>query len=221
MSWLSSHSGPAARDRRSGPRAWPADRAGPPRHRDKTASLPCPPARQDRSPRASSSHYTNERAKQATSSPSKSPRNVSSRRALRSGLAAIVVVVATLSAPGLLRAQDFDQPAAAQRPPAPEAPAAAPKLTKAPAVKKSGEAKYPPDALEERPGADVTVLIDIDAEGHVTNVQVTKPAGHGFDEAAAAAASEMEFTPAEIDGKPGKIRIEYVLHFPVPPEPAA
>src|SRR6185369_5666168 len=30
--------------------------------------------------------------------------------------------------------------------------------------------------------------------------------------------AEMEFTAAEIDGKPGAIRFEYVLHFPVPPE---
>ena len=70
------------------------------------------------------------------------------------------------------------------------------------------------------------MMIDIDADGHVSAVQVTKPAGHGFDEAAIAAANEMEFSPAEIDGKPGKIRIEYVMHFvpkvvetPPPPPP--
>src|SRR3712207_7996832 len=42
---------------------------------------------------------------------------------------------------------------------------------------------------------------------------VTKPAGQGFDEAAQAAAAQMEFEPAGIDGKPGAIRIEDVVRF--------
>src|SRR5262249_34942808 len=64
---------------------------------------------------------------------------------------------------------------------------------------------------------------------HVTNVDIPKPAGQGFDEAAKAAVLQYEFSPAEIDGKPGAIRISFTLHFvpkiveappPAAPEPA-
>ena len=57
------------------------------------------------------------------------------------------------------------------------------------------------------------LTIDIAADGHVTAVSVAAPAGHGFDEAAVAAAREMEFFPAEVDGKPSAIRIDYTIHF--------
>src|SRR6266511_4247996 len=83
------------------------------------------------------------------------------------------------------RAQ-LDQPL----PPPPEKtePAPAPKLTKAPALKKPVEPSYPPDAFAAGISGDVTLMLNLDAEGHVTAVTVTKPAGNGFDEAAAAPA---------------------------------
>jgi TonB family protein len=130
---------------------------------------------------------------------------------------ALAGMTATLAMawPARALAQGFDQPNADQpnQPGATPAPPPAPKLTKPPAIVKSVDPVYPPEALAEKLAADVSMLIDIDADGHVSNVQVTKPAGHGFDEAAMTAANEMEFSPAEIDGKPGKIRIEYVMHF--------
>lgn len=100
-------------------------------------------------------------------------------------------------------------------------------------VKKEPTPIYPPAALAEGLAADVTLALEIDAEGHVTGASVTKGAGQGFDEAALAAARQMELSPAEIDGKPAPIRIEYVIHFrpraaapaagttpaPVPPPP--
>ena len=89
----------------------------------------------------------------------------------------------------------------------------APKLTKPPTIKKQVEPVYPPEALDGGVAGDVTLTIDIAADGHVTAVSVATPAGHGFDEAAVAAAREMEFFPAEVDGKPSPIRIEYTIHF--------
>ncbi len=123
-----------------------------------------------------------------------------------------LVVAATAAWPAPARAQDFAQPNADKPDEAPPPPPA-PKLTKPPAITKAVDPVYPPEALAEKLSADVTMMIDIDADGHVSGVQVTKPAGHGFDEAAIAAVNDMEFSPAEIDGKPGKIRIEYVVHF--------
>ena len=70
-------------------------------------------------------------------------------------------------------AQDFQQ-----RPPEPEKePPPAPKLTKAPKLVESVEPAYPPLALSSGLSADVTLQLDLDAEGDVTAVAVTKPAG--------------------------------------------
>jgi len=136
---------------------------------------------------------------------------------LRSRLALVFFVVVLASARGA-RAQ-MDQPL----PPPPGPPPAAPKLTKAPAITKNAEPVYPPDAFAAGLAGDVTLAIDIDAAGHVTAATVTKGAGHGFDEAAVDAAKKMEFSPAEVDGKPSPIRIELTLHFKpkvVAPPPA-
>jgi TonB family protein len=122
-----------------------------------------------------------------------------------------------LTACGLAAAVTNPTPAAGQLdqplPPPPERERPAPKLTKPPAVKKAVEPRFPAEALDAGVAGDVTLSIDIDADGRVTAVAVKTAAGHGFDEAAAAAAREMEFTPAEVDGKPAPIRIEYTIHF--------
>jgi hypothetical protein len=111
-------------------------------------------------------------------------------------LVAAVVVIGVAPA----RAQDLGQP---YRPP-PEAPKPAPKLTKPPQIKKTVEPVYPPEALAQKVSADVTMMVDIDAEGKVSKAEV----------------SQYLFSPAEIDGKPAAIRIEYTLHF-VPKTEAA
>ena len=55
--------------------------------------------------------------------------------------------------------------------------------------------------------------IDLDAEGQVTNVAVAQPAGHGFDEAAVAAARQFEFEPAYAGEAAVPVRVTYVYHF--------
>jgi TonB family protein len=86
-------------------------------------------------------------------------------------------------------------------------------VTKPAAVVKTVEAIYPPEALAEGLAADVTLTVDIDATGKATKIEVTRPAGHGFDEAATAALAQYQFSPAEVDGAPAPVRIEYTLHF--------
>ncbi len=135
--------------------------------------------------------------------------------------AVLAVLLAAVPLPA--GAQDFQQRKPDPSPAAPKPPV----LTRAPRIKKNVDPVYPAEALAAGISADVTLQIDIDADGHVTAAQVKKPAGQGFDEAAAAAATEIEFEPAEIDGKPGPIRIEYTIHFvpkqalPQAPEPAS
>jgi TonB family protein len=95
-------------------------------------------------------------------------------------------------------------------------------LTKAPVLKRQVEAQYPPEALAQQLEGTVVMLIDISETGAVTEVRVTQPAGHGFDEAAMAAVRQFEFEPAEVDGVPAPVRIEYAYQFvwrtPPPPE---
>lgn len=112
---------------------------------------------------------------------------------------------------------------AQQPPPAPQQAPAAPRLTKEPALVKSVEAAYPPEAAAQGLTADVRMLITISADGTLSDVTLAEPVGHGFDEAALAAVRQFVFTPAEVDGVPAPVQVEYVYHFtlaaPPPPEP--
>jgi len=106
-----------------------------------------------------------------------------------------------------------------------------PVLTRAPALVSFVEAPYPEEARREGLAGDVRLTVTIAADGTVADAQVTGPAGHGFDEAALAAVKQFTFTPAEVDGVPAPIQIEYVYHFalgepdagtaPPPPPPEA
>jgi len=88
------------------------------------------------------------------------------------------------------------------------APAGAQELTRPPAQTAFVEAEDPP------PGAAAVLLvIDIDATGAVTAVEVAESAGAAFDAAATAAARRFVFTPAEVDGAPAPVRIQYRYRF--------
>ena len=135
-------------------------------------------------------------------------------------LAPLVSVVAAFAAlaPGLARAQ-------APAPTAPPgdrgvstAPASPPNVT-LPVVQKDEGAAYPKQALDEgfRSPAAVALKLTIDVAGAVTQAVVEEAVGHGFDEAAVAAALKLQFTPATRDGKPVAARIRFVYRFVPPP----
>ena len=105
----------------------------------------------------------------------------------------------------------------------PEHPAAAEPagvLTKAPAVVEPAEPVYPTEAKAQGLTGEVTLDLEVSEQGLVTDAQVTQPAGNGFDEAALEAALRLHFSPAEIDGKPAAVRIEYRFSFTLSPAPA-
>lgn len=81
------------------------------------------------------------------------------------------------------------------------------------------EASYPPEALEQRLEASVLLALTIDETGAVTAADVLEPGGHGFDEAARAAALQFRFSPAARAGLPMAARIRYRYTFALPPEP--
>lgn len=93
------------------------------------------------------------------------------------------------------------------------APAAAPAQLTPPRLLQPSAPVYPAEAAAQGLDADVLLTVDIAADGHVANAAVKAPAGHGFDEAALAAAQGLVFEPATMGGKPIAVRIEYRYRF--------
>ncbi len=105
------------------------------------------------------------------------------------------------------------QPGTAQ--PAPPTAITPPKLiTYAPPA-------YPVEAQQAGVEGSVILKLDIDKTGRVTKAEVATPGGHGFDEAALAAAPGLVFEPARRpDGTPAPARILYRYGFTLTPKPA-
>jgi TonB family protein len=87
-----------------------------------------------------------------------------------------------------------------------------------PVVIQHVDAVYPPSALAERLHADVVLTVTVDADGHVSKVDVAQSGGVDLDEAAIVAAHQWTFVPAMRDGKPLASRIKMPFHF-APPAP--
>jgi protein TonB len=74
-------------------------------------------------------------------------------------------------------------------------------------------ALYPEEARREGLEADVRLELLVDAEGRVADVKVVRPAGNGFDDAAARAARGLAFSPATRGGRPVPVWIPWTLKF--------
>ncbi|HEX9620921.1 MAG TPA: TonB family protein, partial [Polyangiaceae bacterium] len=77
-------------------------------------------------------------------------------------------------------------------------------------------AKYPVAALERRLQGEVGLILTVGSDGRVTDVEVSEPAGHGFDAAAAAAARDFVFRPATRGGVAVSAKIPYTYSFRLP-----
>ncbi|MEO8900860.1 MAG: TonB family protein [Polyangiaceae bacterium] len=121
--------------------------------------------------------------------------------------------------PSLARAEGSPGDAA---PPAAPRPAVTP-----PVVIQHVDAVYPPSALAAREHADVILTVTVDADGHVSKVDVFESGGADLDEAAVVAARGWTFVPAMRGAQPVASRIHIPFHFapPAPPpevvEPSA
>ena len=115
---------------------------------------------------------------------------------------------------GVARAQETPPPAEPTPPPA-ETPAAEelPPLLKSPELVQFVEATYPDEAFAQGVEGKVLLLLDVDETGKVTNAQVLRPAGYGFDEAAVAAALQFQFSPAEDENGPVPVQLEFEYGF--------
>jgi len=74
-------------------------------------------------------------------------------------------------------------------------------------------AAYPPMALRMGMEGDVTLKIEVDAEGKVTKAEITKSGGAGFDEEALKAVKQSRFEPAQRDGKNVPAEFVYIYRF--------
>jgi TonB family protein len=96
-----------------------------------------------------------------------------------------------------------------------EAPAraSAPKLTRPPRLLQFVQATYPPSAAKRALQGTVKLLIDLDAAGKVTRIEQLSAPDPALFRAAEQAIKKFRFAPAEVDGKPAAIRLQYSYHF--------
>jgi TonB family protein len=109
-------------------------------------------------------------------------------------------------------------PAGEDAPPA----AATGVLTRAPELLQFVSAPFPPEAEAAGASGSVILSIVIAEDGAVTSLKVIDPGPHpSFAPAAEAAVRQFRFRPAEIDGKPAPVEIEYRYDFVLKRAPAA
>ncbi len=132
---------------------------------------------------------------------------------------AVAALGCSLSVAQALCAEAAEQPSV-------EGSGASSRAVSDPELVEFANAEYPPEARAAGLDADVVLAISIDKDGKVTNVEVLEPAGHGFDEAAVAAAKKFVWKPAHRGDRPVAAKIAYKYHFHAeaeapPPPPAA
>ncbi len=86
-------------------------------------------------------------------------------------------------------------------------------LTKAPELIHQVEAPYPPEEADAGRAGTVVMEIDLGADGTVMDARVVQSAGRAFDESAIGAVKQFRFSPAEVDGKPTAVRLQYSYNF--------
>jgi protein TonB len=74
-------------------------------------------------------------------------------------------------------------------------------------------AHYPPMALRAGVESDVTLKIEVDVDGKVTNAEIVKSGGAGFDEEALKAVKQSRFEPAQRDGYKVPAEFTFVYRF--------
>jgi TonB family protein len=75
---------------------------------------------------------------------------------------------------------------------------------------------YPETAARAEAEATVDVLVDLDAEGEVTRVEVMRWAGFGLDDSTVNTIRQMHFRPATRDGVPLPMRVLLRYNFQRP-----
>jgi len=88
-----------------------------------------------------------------------------------------------------------------------------PRLTRPPRLIKFVPATYPAEVQKKGIAGTVELTIDIDAQGKVTAAEVASSPDPDLAAAAVAAVKQFRFAPAEVDGKPAPVRVQYAYNF--------
>ena len=78
---------------------------------------------------------------------------------------------------------------------------------------RSVTAAYPVHARADDEEGEVGLEIVVDREGRVVDARVSRPAGHGFDEAALVAIRAYRFSPAMREGHAVRVRMPWTVQF--------
>jgi periplasmic protein TonB len=77
----------------------------------------------------------------------------------------------------------------------------------------TARASYPAMALRMGMESDVALRIEVDPQGKVTNAEIIKSGGAGFDEEALKAVKQSRFEPAQRDGQNIAAQFNYIYRF--------
>ena len=95
------------------------------------------------------------------------------------------------------------------------------RLTKPPKLVQTVEADYTQAAIDARAEGPVRLKLTISATGEVTKVEILEGPGYGLNEAAAKAAEQFIFEPAEINNVPSPVILDFVINFELSILPSA
>ena len=90
--------------------------------------------------------------------------------------------------------------------------------TRAPRPYRRIKPEYTEAAAHSRVEAIVDALVDIDAKGEITHLEIARWAGYGLDESVVAAVKQMHFFPAMRDGVAIPMRVLLRYNFRKPPK---
>ncbi|MEZ4267518.1 MAG: energy transducer TonB [Myxococcota bacterium] len=82
-----------------------------------------------------------------------------------------------------------------------------------PSLVSDAQPRYPVAAAEDGIEADVTLMLTVTAEGRVRDAKLVRPAGADFDRAALAAAKQLRFRAARVDGLAVASRVRWICQF--------
>lgn len=153
-----------------------------------------------------------------------SPSGTSARRSRLDALLSVGCVISVLCVCGVQATRATAQgagPDASVRDAAALADAGAPdaEALHPPELLERVEAEFPVSARDAGLEGVVGLRLTIEVDGRVSEAEVVEPAGHGFDEAARAAALRFVFAPARRGDTPMTSRILYRYEFRLPVRP--
>jgi protein TonB len=133
--------------------------------------------------------------------------------------AALMLLLAPVTPPGMEKPADEATRVVIIEPPPPSPPSPSPDIGASVDIssKNMNPPQYPVAALRECVGGEVVVVVDVDASGNVTNVAVEKSSrNRELDRSATDAAHNWRFNPSVRNGTKAAGRVRVPINFKSP-----